>query len=116
LRLRAVFDNQDRRLFPNQFVNIRLLVQRKTGVVLIPVAAIQRTTTREFVFVVRPDSTVTIRPITEGVTDGDQTEITSGLSAGDVVVITGVDRLQEGTRVRVQFAAPGSPGGGGKPK
>jgi multidrug efflux system membrane fusion protein len=116
LRLRAVFDNENRRLFPNQFVNIRLLVQQKTGVVLMPVAAIQRTTTREFVYVVNPDSTVTVRNITEGVTEGDEVEVTSGLSAGDTVVITGVDRLQEGTRVRVQMATSPSTSGGGKKK
>lgn len=116
LRLRAVFDNENRHLFPNQFVNIRLLVQQKTGVVLMPVAAIQRTTTREFVYVVNPDSTVTVRNITEGVTEGDEVEVTSGLSAGDAVVITGVDRLQEGTRVRVQMATSPSTSGGGKKK
>jgi multidrug efflux system membrane fusion protein len=116
LRLRAVFDNQSKRLFPNQFVNIRLLVQEKRGVVLIPVAAIQRTTTREFVYVVKPDSTVTVRPITEGVTQGDETEIASGLSAGENVVVTGVDRLQEGTRVRMQIATSAPPSAGGKKK
>ena len=104
LRLRAVFDNHDQRLFPNQFVNVRLLVQEKTGVILIPTAAIQRTTTREFVYLVKPDSTVTVRPITEGVTQDEETEITSGLSAGDVVVLTGADRLQEGSKVRAQIA------------
>jgi len=116
LRLRAVFENQDQRMYPNQFVNIRLLVQEKTGVVLVPTAAIQRTTTREFVYLVKPDSSVTVRPITEGVTQDDETEITSGLSEGDVVVLTGVDRLQEGSKVKAQIAEQGSAAGGGKRK
>jgi len=95
-------------LFPNQFVNVRLLVQEKKGVTLIPTAAIQRTTASKFVYVVKPDSTVTVRQIVEGVTQGEDTEITSGLSPGDVVVTTGVDRLQEGSPVRAQIAAEGA--------
>jgi multidrug efflux system membrane fusion protein len=118
LRLRAVFDNKGLRLFPNQFVNIRLLVQEKKGVILIPTAAIQRTTNSQFVYVVKDDSTVTIRPITEGVEEGDDSEITSGLSSGEVVVLAGVDKLEEGSPVRAQFAGEqnsGGPGGrGGK--
>jgi multidrug efflux system membrane fusion protein len=109
-RLRAVFDNKSNILFPNQFVNVRLLVQQKTGVVLVNSATIQRTPNETYVFVVKPDNTVTQRNITLGVENGDQTEITSGLNAGDVVVLTGVDRLQEGGRVTVQF--PGQQGGG----
>jgi len=108
LRLRAVFDNRKNVLFPNQFVNVRLLVQEKKGVTLIPTAAIQRTTASKFVYVVKPDSTVTVRQIVEGVTQGEDTEITSGLSPGDVVVTTGVDRLQEGSPVRAQIAAEGA--------
>jgi multidrug efflux system membrane fusion protein len=101
LRLRATFGNGGGKLFPNQFVNVRLLVQEKRGVVLIPVAAIQRTTSRTFVYVVKPDCTVTVRQITEGVTEGDESEITSGLHAGETVVLMGVDKLDEGTLVTV---------------
>jgi membrane fusion protein, multidrug efflux system len=104
LRLRATFDNQKSTLFPNQFVNVRLLVQEKRGVTLIPTAAIQRATNSKFVYVVKPDSTVTVRQIAEGVTQGEESEITSGLAPGDVVVITGVDRLLEGGQVRAQIA------------
>jgi len=110
LRLRALFDNKSGRLFPNQFVNIRLLVETRKGVTLLPTAAIQRTTTNKFVYVVKPDSTVTVRPIQEGVTEGEETEITSGLSAGEVVVMTGVDRLEEGSAVRAQIAGEQSQG------
>ncbi|HMD76284.1 MAG TPA: MdtA/MuxA family multidrug efflux RND transporter periplasmic adaptor subunit [Terracidiphilus sp.] len=124
LRLRAVFDNNDDALFPNQFVNVHLLVEEKSGITLIPTAAIQRTSTTEYVWVVKDDSTVTDRTITEGVTQGDVTEITSGVAPGEVVVMTGVDRLIEGAPVRAQIAdeqpaaAPGQPAAksGGKKK
>ena len=98
LRLRANFDNSDNQLFPNQFVNVRLLVEEKHGVTLVPSAVIQRTTSSTYVYVVKDDHTVTVRQIAEGVTEGDNTEITSGVAPGDVLVMTGVDKLQEGTR------------------
>ncbi len=99
LKLRAMFDNADRSLFPNQFVNARLLQQEKTGVTLLPSAAIQRNTNNTYVYLIKPDSTVTVRNINVGVTEGDQSEITSGLAPGDTVVMTGVDKLQEGSKV-----------------
>jgi multidrug efflux system membrane fusion protein len=108
LKLRAEFANQAYELFPNQFVNARLLVQEKTGVVLLPTAAIQRNTNSTYVYLIRPDSTVTVRNITVGTTEGDQSEIASGLNPGDQVVMTGVDKLTEGAKVRV------SKGGAGK--
>ena len=104
IRIRATFDNKNNQLFPNQFVNARLLVQEKRGVVLLPSAAIQRTSDYTFVFLVKPDSTVTIRKVTVGATEDDVSEITSGLNAGDVVVMTGVDKLQEGTHVQAQIS------------
>jgi multidrug efflux system membrane fusion protein len=103
LRLRANFDNSANRFFPNQFVNVRLLVEEKRGVTLVPSAVIQRTTRTTYAYVVKDDRTVTVRQITEGVTDGANTEITSGIAPGDVVVMTGVDKLTEGTRVTVQL-------------
>ncbi|HTA43590.1 MAG TPA: MdtA/MuxA family multidrug efflux RND transporter periplasmic adaptor subunit [Bryobacteraceae bacterium] len=99
LKLRAIFQNGNRALFPNQFVNARLLQQEKTGVVLLPSAAIQRNTNNTYVFLIKPDSTVTVRNITVGTTDGDESEITSGLNPGDKVVMTGVDKLEEGSKV-----------------
>src|SRR5215831_15305976 len=105
LRLRATFDNKDDALFPNQFVNARLLVQQKHGVVLVDSAGIQRSGTNTYVFLVKPDSTVTLRNVTVGTTEGNQTEVTSGLQAGDTVVMTGVDKLIEGSLVRAQVAA-----------
>jgi multidrug efflux system membrane fusion protein len=101
VKLRATFDNQNGALFPNQFVNARLLVQEKQGVTLIPTATVQRNSQVTYVYLVKPDSTVTVRNITVGTSEGDETEVTTGLSPGDVVVMTGVDKLQEGSQVKV---------------
>ena len=102
VKLRANFDNRDGALFPNQFVNAKLLVEEKRRVTLIPTAAVQRNSQRTYVFLVKPDSTVTVRTITIGTTEGDESEVTLGLAPGDAVVMTGVDRLNEGTKVRVE--------------
>jgi multidrug efflux system membrane fusion protein len=108
LKLRATFDNKRNALFPNQFVNVRLLVQLKQGVTLIPTATIQRNSQSTYVFLVKPDSTVTVRPITLGTTEGEDSEVTAGLVPGDAIVMTGVDKLQEGTKVSPHFTTPGS--------
>jgi multidrug efflux system membrane fusion protein len=114
LKLRANFDNANRVLFPNQFVNARLLEQEKTGVTLLQSAAIQRNTNDTYVYLIKPDSTVTVRIIKTGTTEGDQTEITSGLAPGDEVVMTGVDKLQEGSKVNVNASgASGATGASG---
>ena len=105
LKLRALFDNENRTLFPGQFVNARLLQQEKTGVTLLASAAIQRNTNDTYVYMIQPNGTVTVRQVKIGTTEGDQSEITSGLKPGDRVVMTGVDKLQEGTRV-APAAAP----------
>ncbi len=102
LRLRANFENKAGKLFPSQFVNARLLVEEKTGVVLVPNAAIQRNSQATYVWLVGPDQTVTIHPITTGVTEGDQTEIVSGVNPGDELVTVGVDRLVDGGKVNAQ--------------
>ncbi|MDR3698230.1 MAG: MdtA/MuxA family multidrug efflux RND transporter periplasmic adaptor subunit [Candidatus Sulfopaludibacter sp.] len=109
LKLRAIFDNKDDSLYPNQLVKNRLLVEMKHGVVLLPTAAIQLTATGKYVWMLKPDSTVTVRNITTGTAEGDQSEITSGLEAGDNVILTGVDKLNEGSKVNV---ASGGDGGG----
>jgi len=103
VRLRATFANTDGTLFPSQFVNARLLVELRRGVVLLPSAAIQRTSNAVFVYLVKPDSTVTVRNVTTGVLEGETAQITSGLAPGDTVVMTGADKLQEGSKVRVEF-------------
>jgi membrane fusion protein, multidrug efflux system len=113
VKVRAIFQNRDGRLFPNQFVNARLLVQEKHGVTLIPTAAVQRNSQETYVYMVVPDpkapnsKKATVRQVTVGTTEGDEAEVTSGLAPGDVVVVTGVDRLQEGTKVRTQEANAG---------
>jgi multidrug efflux system membrane fusion protein len=112
IRLRADFPNQDETLFPDQFVNVRLLEQEKQGVTLVTSAAVQRTTSTTYVYVVKPDSSVTVRQVVEGTSEGDDTEIVSGLEPGDVVVMSGVDRLTEGAKVTVQFPGEGGRGRG----
>lgn len=110
LKLRATFDNSHNELFPNQFVNARLLVEEKYGVTLIPSAAVQRNERMTYAWLVKPDSTVTVREIATGTTEGTDTEVTSGLEPGDVVVMTGVDKLQEGAKVNAQLeGAPAAP-------
>jgi multidrug efflux system membrane fusion protein len=113
VRVRALFDNKTAALFPNQFVNARLLVETHVGVVLLSSAAIQRTSSSQFVYLVQPDSTVTIRNVTLGVTESDDTEITSGLNAGDVVVMSGADKLEEGSKVNPQIQGEQSGQGAG---
>jgi multidrug efflux system membrane fusion protein len=110
VKLRATFDNSHYELFPNQFVNARLLQQEKRGVVLIPSAAVQRNSQSTYVYVVKPDSTVTVRQVKVSTSDDNNTEITSGVVEGDVVVLTGVDKLQEGSKVTVHLE-----GASGKP-
>ena len=102
VRLKAVFPNVDNGLFPNQFVNARLQVDTRRGVTLVPDAAIQRTSQSTFVYVVKPDQTVTVRQVTVGTTEGNEASIDTGLSPGDVVVVNSVDKLREGSKVDVQ--------------
>ena len=117
LKLRAIFGNANGRLYPSQFVNARLLVQQKQNVTLLPNAAIQRNSQGTYVWMVKPDQTVTVRPITVGTTEGDQSEITAGLEPGDTVVTVGVDRLEEGGKVNAQVPGEkrGGKSAGGKP-
>jgi multidrug efflux system membrane fusion protein len=104
VKIRATFDNPNGKLFANQFVNVKLLVQLKQNVTLIPTATIQRNSQTTYVFLVPPNNKVTVRPIDLGTTEGDNSEVTSGLNPADVVVMTGVDKLQEGTQVVAHFA------------
>ena len=106
VRLKAQFPNDDNALFPNQFVNARLLVETKHSVILAPDAALQRTLQQTFVYVVKPDHTVTVRQVTIGATEGGETTVESGLGAGEVVVVKGVDKLREGSVVTVQQSDP----------
>ncbi len=95
---------------------MRLLVQPKTGVTLVPNAVIQRNTTSTYVFLVKNDKTVTVRQVTVGTTEGNETEVASGVAPGDVLVMTGVDKLEEGTKVAVEMTddSPAARPGGRK--
>jgi membrane fusion protein, multidrug efflux system len=104
VRFKATFANLDNALFPNQFVNARLLVNVRRGVVLIPAAAIQRGPESTFVFVVNEDDTVEMRNVSVGPIERDVAMIERGLSVGEVVVTQGVDKLQHGTRVAPERA------------
>jgi multidrug efflux system membrane fusion protein len=101
VKLRAQFDNKDEALFPNQFVNIRLLVDTLQNAVAAPTAAVQHGAPGDYTYVVAPDGKASVRVLKLGQTDGDYVAVTSGLSAGDVVVVDGADRLREGAEVRV---------------
>jgi multidrug efflux system membrane fusion protein len=115
IRMRSTFDNPKGVLFPNQFVNVRLLVDTMTGVTLAPNPAIQIGASGDFVYLLNDDGTVSKRDIVVGPTDGKHSVITSGLAAGDKVVIDGVDRLRDGAKVKVvdQPAAGGGQVGAG---
>ncbi len=106
VKMKAVFPNEDYALFPNQFVNARLLVETRRGVVIVPSAAVQRGT-QSFMYVVKDDA-VELRNIVVGPTEGEETIIESGLEAGEVVVTDGVDKLQPGTKVTVAKVSPGA--------
>jgi multidrug efflux system membrane fusion protein len=101
VKLRAAFPNADESLFPNTFVNARLLVKTLSKVTVAPVAAVQTGAPGSFVYLIKPDNTVAVQKVTTGVTDGDQVQITAGLKAGDVVVVDGADRLREGAKVQI---------------
>ena len=99
VKLKAIFQNTDDALFPNQFVNARLLVDNRRSVVLVPNAAVQRSPQSAFIYVVKPDNTVEARNVEIQGSEGDQTAISRGLFAGEIVVTDGVDRLQPGMKV-----------------
>jgi multidrug efflux system membrane fusion protein len=105
VKLRALFDNSDGELFPNQFVNIRLLVETRHNQTLIPVAAVQRGSDGTYVFVVSPEKEASVRAVTLGPADSTHVSILSGLKPGDTVVIDGADRLRDGAKVEIPNAA-----------
>ena len=123
IKLRAQFANTDDKLFPNQFVNMRLRVQTLQDATVIPSAAVQRASFGTFVYVVKPDNTVTIRRIDLGPAQGERVSIVKGLAAAEQVVLEGVDDLTEGAKIEVipeggqaprrGAAQAGAPGAGG---
>jgi len=105
IKLKAVFPNNDMSLFPNQFVNVKLLVDTMRDTLLAPAAAVQRNPQGTFVYVVRPDRKVDVRTVTVGATQGDVVALDSGVTTGELLVTDGLDKLQAGTKVIVQAAA-----------
>jgi membrane fusion protein, multidrug efflux system len=99
VKLRAMFDNAKGKLFPNQFVNIRLLVNVLHNQIVVPSAAIQRGASGTYVYVVNPDHTVSMHTVTLGQTQDDKVAVTQGLMPGDSVVVDGADRLRDGSRI-----------------
>ena len=112
-RLKAIFPNDDDVLFPNQFVNARLLLDVRKGAVIVPLAGIQRGPQGTFVYTVKPDHTVDVRQVTLGPTSATDAAIEAGLSAGEVIVIEGVDKLRAGSTVQVR--TPGGEASGSRP-
>jgi membrane fusion protein, multidrug efflux system len=108
LKLRATFANNRSGLIPNQFVNARLLLETKTHVTLVPNAAVQRSGTSTFVYVIRPNRSVTVRRVEVGTIDAQRSEIKAGLTPGEQVVTQGVDKLTEGAVVEPRDAGDGS--------
>ncbi|MVW72448.1 MULTISPECIES: MdtA/MuxA family multidrug efflux RND transporter periplasmic adaptor subunit [unclassified Bordetella] len=113
VKLKARFDNADEVLFPNQFVNVRLLVQTRNDATTIPTAAVQQGSAGPFVFLLRDDNTVEVRQVELGPINGDRVGVNKGLVPGDRVVIEGTDRLRTGTKVSVvnnDATIPATPG------
>ncbi|HEY4298705.1 MAG TPA: MdtA/MuxA family multidrug efflux RND transporter periplasmic adaptor subunit [Paraburkholderia sp.] len=117
IRLRANFDNPDYGLFPNQFVNARLLVDTIHNAIIVPTSAVLNGSQGQFVYVVKPDNTVTVRVVKVGPVDAERTSIASGLAVGERVVTDGSDRLREGAKITIpaehpQHAASGASAAG----
>lgn len=119
-KLKAVFSNSENTLFPNQFVNVRMLLETKKSQVLVPTVALQRGAQGAYVYVVKADGTVEARPVTPGTAEGGDTAIDAGLTAGESVVVDGADSLAPGAKVAVAGAKPAAgadaPADGAAPK
>jgi multidrug efflux system membrane fusion protein len=121
-KLKAVFDNRDNQLWPNQFVNANLLLETQKNSTVLPTAAILRGPQGAYVYFVKPDKTVEARNVVISLTQGNLTSITSGLNPGDSVVTDGQDKLQTGSTIEPRNSSnPGNStggqnsGSGGKP-
>jgi len=110
VNLRATVPNDDEALFPNEFVNVRLLVDTQTNAVLVPTPAVQNGAPGDFVYLVNSDDTVSVHKVTLGPSDGKNTVILSGLTAGQVVVTDGTDRLSDGAPIKLAGAEPAESG------
>ncbi|MBN3810309.1 MdtA/MuxA family multidrug efflux RND transporter periplasmic adaptor subunit [Paraburkholderia sp. Ac-20347] len=106
VKLRASFKNDDESLFPNQFVNARLLVDTIHNAVIVPTSAVLNGSQGQYVYVVKADNTVTVRVVKVGPIDAERTSIASGLAVGERVVIDGSDRLREGSKITIPAEHP----------
>lgn len=113
-KLKAIFSNEDNSLFPNQFVNVHMLVDVRHNLMIVPAAAIQRGPQGTYVYAVAGGDTVKIRTVTIAQTTGNNVGISAGLSDGDVVVIDGQDKLQDGSKVFASTSPTGGVGNGGQ--
>ncbi len=104
IKLKAIFDNRDNKLFPNQFVNIRLKVGKLRNATVMSAAAVQRGSIGTFAYAVKDDKTVTVKMLKLGPAEGDNVVVTEGLAPGELVVTVGGDKLREGTKVEVMTA------------
>src|SRR5579863_3831702 len=104
-KLKAQFDNSDNALFPNQFVNIHLLLETRKNSIVIPAAAIQRGPQGTFVYAMNPDKTVKVRPVTIAFTQNNQSVISDGIAPNDIVVTDGQDKLRDGSKVEPRAPA-----------
>ncbi|WP_175229773.1 MdtA/MuxA family multidrug efflux RND transporter periplasmic adaptor subunit, partial [Paraburkholderia humisilvae] len=111
VKLRASFPNADNMLFPNQFVNARLLVDVIHNATIVPTSAVLNGSIGQFVYVVQPDNTVTVRTVKAGPVDGERTSIQSGLQVGERVVIDGSDRLKDGAQITIPAERPAGASG-----
>src|SRR3984885_1505641 len=107
--LRATFPNDDERLFPSEFVNVRLLVNTLQNVVLVPTPAVQSGAPGDYVYLVNADQSVSVHKVTQGPSDGKNTVILSGLAAGQTVVTDGMDRLSDGAKIKISAPKSGKP-------
>jgi multidrug efflux system membrane fusion protein len=115
VKLKAQFPNDDESLFPNQFVNVQLLVDALDDATLIPAAAVQRGSPGTFVYAAGADDTVTVRPVKLGAAEGGKVAVLSGLAPGERVVVDGADKLRDGAKIslRDETGAPaGAPAAG----
>src|SRR5947207_1647222 len=115
VKLKAQFPNEGGGLFPNQFVNVRMLLDTRRGATLVPSAAVVRGGQGTFVYVIKEDRTVALRKVAVGMSEGDRVSIESGLAPGERVVVEGSDRLRDGMKVEIpDRAASAAPGKSGK--
>jgi multidrug efflux system membrane fusion protein len=106
LQLRGLFDNSDSKLFPNEFVNVKLVLNTLQNQIVVPGAAVQNGPSSNFVYVVNPDHTVTMRTVTTGPADGNNIAIATGLKPGETVVTDGADQLRDGAQVLLPGEKP----------